>query len=64
MTGPAFTDEQILGAIHEALTARDMPAVADLITRLAVQAPRKAQLILDTVTTGRHPLEQLLTDLQ
>lgn len=45
----AFTDEQILEGISRAITAGDMPAVANLTCMLAVQAPDKAQAIYDAV---------------
>jgi hypothetical protein len=48
----AHDDEQLLDGISAALAARDMPAAAALIRRLAVQAPDKAQAILDATVNG------------
>lgn len=61
---PLYTDTEILEGISRALTARDMPAVAALTRRLAIQAPNKAQLIVDTIQTGKHPLDRLLDTLR
>lgn len=58
-----YTDEQILLAISDALTDRDMESVAALLGILARQAPRKAQLIVDAIKTGEHPLESLMKEL-
>lgn len=48
-----YTDEQLLAAIHLALRARDMRAVAAGIRVLAVQAPEAAQAILDALNIAR-----------
>lgn len=47
-----YPDESYVLAIGDALKARDMEAVVGLLRRLAVQNPRLAQQMLDTVQAG------------
>lgn len=58
-----YTDDQILDAIGKAIRDKDMPAAADLLQLLAAQAPAKAQLIVDTIHSGLHPVERLLDQI-
>lgn len=44
-----YTDDQLLEAISLALKARAFDAVIGLLFMLAIQAPDKAQAILDTI---------------
>jgi hypothetical protein len=57
-----YTDEQLLDGIERAVQARDMDAAAALIRRLAVQAPAKAQAILDAVVNGTVTVTVSLRD--
>jgi hypothetical protein len=49
VSGADYTTAQILEAIGNALQARDMKAVVDLMHFLAVRDPDAAQVILDTL---------------
>lgn len=49
MSRTEFSDAQILGGISSALRAGDMEAVVDLLHLLAIQSPREARLIVDTI---------------
>lgn len=52
MTGHEFTPDQIVDAIVHALHEHDVKAVPGLIKLLALQDPRRAQDVLDTIKAG------------
>lgn len=51
-----YSDDELLDGIGRALRARDLEAVAALLRVLAVQAPAKAQAVLDAAH-GRITVE-------
>lgn len=67
MSGDTWTAEEITDAMHQALVARDMPAVVALWKMLAVRSPDDAQFLLDAfeATTGTtvDPTKALLNRL-
>ena len=44
-----FTPDQIEGAITSALKAGDMPSAVSLLHLLAVEAPHRAEIILEAI---------------
>lgn len=46
MSEPEFTDDQIIEGIRMAIAERDFEMVPNLIRVLALQAPKKAELIM------------------
>lgn len=48
-----YSAAQLMAGISAALKAGDMPAVVDLLHLLAVESPRDAALIVDTIEALR-----------
>jgi hypothetical protein len=59
-----YTDDQICDAIALAIKEGDLSAAASLIRLLAVQAPQKAQDILDAVTNRELVIRIPMDDIR
>lgn len=53
MTGHEFTPDEIIEGITKAIHDRELAVVPNLIALLAIQDPRRAQDILDTIELAR-----------
>lgn len=49
---PEYTSDQLVGGIHNAIKAGAMDAVEAFLKLLAVQDPRRAQDVMNTLKVG------------